>query len=96
MKTKLSKLEWVIVAVFLAIALVVLMAGCGVHVEMTYNPEKGTWDVYYANNRPFAPENATVKMPGGLEVQMGEQATQNAVVGKLTDAVVVLSGAGGG
>lgn len=70
-----------------------MIAGCGVWVEIEHDPETGKMTVLYENRRPFAPENATVKAPGGWEIHMGEQSTQNAVAAKLTDALVVLSGA---
>lgn len=76
----------------ITIALVVLMTGCGVWVEIATAPD-GTVTVLYENRRPFAPENASVTTPSGWVITMGEQPTQNAAMGKLTDAVVVLSGA---
>lgn len=61
-----------------------LACGCGAHIEMTYNPATETYDVYYWNNRPFAPENATIKKEGDdWEVSLGEQPTQAAAAESL-------------
>lgn len=97
MKTKMNRQEWtVLVIAWVVISLAFTCCGCGTHAEITWNPVTESWDIYYHNWRPFAPENWMLEMPGGWRFSMGEQATQNAMTDKLTDAVIVLSGAGGG
>lgn len=81
-----------IAACILFWVLVLGCAGCGVHAELTYNPETDTWDAYYYNGRLLGPENVTLTIPNGASLTIGEQATQNAVIGKLTDTVTILSG----
>ncbi len=88
---------WVNPILFVIVVLVLvalMLSGCGVHAELTYNPETGVWDVYYHNTRALTPENITVTLPDGATLVIGEQATQNAVIGALTDRVILLSGVG--
>lgn len=84
----------------LSITIALLMSGCGTWVEITTITDPNTGivvvEVLYENRRPWAPENATVKAPGGWEIHLGEQASQNAATGKLTDTIMFLSGVGGG
>ncbi len=81
-----------IIAILLCVVFWVLLCGCGTHAELKYNPVTGVWDIYYHNNRPLGPENVTLTTPNGVSLVIGEQATQNAVIGKLTDTVTMLSG----
>lgn len=93
------RISWMIVGLallYIAVIVLVMIAfcGCGTHAELTYNPVTGVWDIYYHNNRPLGPENVTLTTPNGVSLVIGEQATQNAVIGKLTDTVTILSGVG--
>ncbi len=74
--------KFVIVAA-LCILFWCLMLGCGTHAELAYNPVTEVWDIYYHNNRLFAPEDITIKSPDGWTFIIGEQAGQRDFYGSL-------------
>ncbi len=73
----------VLMVVCILLALCLGTCGCGVHAEIDYNPVTEKWEVYYANDRLFAPENVVIVAPNGWKVVMGEQATQREFYGGL-------------
>ncbi len=75
----------------LLLAVLVLLAGCGVWVEIETSPD-GTITVLYENRRPFAPENATVRTPDGWEIIMGEQPAQAAFYERIFKAGMIYGG----